>query len=112
MNGIAINRLPIGSLFSLLYSMLPRLKRNLGTHQVKDLENVRDSIREILEAEGYDVKHCDICSVDITRLDEKDAYYPTVHVLFKFVHYKVPTMLTEPYWLITLSTAESPLLWK
>ena len=84
--------------------MLPRLKTNLGTHQVKTLENVKDSIKEILKMEGYNVDKCDICSVDITLLDRKDSHYPTAHVLFKFVHYTVPTMLTEPYWLITLST--------
>ena len=85
--------------------MLPRLKKNLGTHQVETLENVRHSIKEILRNTGYDVDKCDICSVDVTLVGEKDAYYPTAHVLFKFVHYTVPTMSTEPYWLITLTTA-------
>ena len=84
--------------------MLPRLKKNLGTHQVETLEDVRTSIKEILRNTGYYVDKCDICSVNVTLLDEEDCPYPTAHVLFKFVHYTVPTMLTEPYWLITLTT--------
>ena len=84
--------------------MLPRLKTNLGTHRQETLEDVRTSIKEILRNTGYDVDKCDICSVDVTLVDKKDAYYPTAHVLFKFVHYTVPTMSTEPYWLITLTT--------
>lgn len=78
--------------------MLKNLKNNLGTRKVENLENVFSSIREIMKNEGYNVEKCDICSVEVTQAVNK------CHVLFKFVHYSVPTMANEPYWLITLAT--------
>jgi hypothetical protein len=74
------------------------LKQNLGTYRVESLDDVRASIKKIMSG-TYNTKYCDICSISETQINEK-----TKHILFKFVHFSVATMATEPYWLITLTT--------
>ncbi len=74
------------------------LKQNLGTYRVDSLEDVRASIKKIMSG-SYNTEYCDICNVEVTTINEG-----TKHVLFKFVHFSVATMATEPYWLITLTT--------
>jgi hypothetical protein len=76
-------------------------KNNLGTYQVENLNMIRDSIKKIMDG-TYNIEYCDICSVQTHPVDEN-----TVHVAFKFVHHTVPTMATEPFWLITLTTQYS-----
>lgn len=81
--------------------MLENLKNNLGTYRVENLNDVRASIKKIMNG-TYNIEYCDICGVEENLVNEE-----TVHVLFKFVHYTVSSMATEPYWLITLTTSNT-----
>jgi len=83
------------------FNMLDNLKNNLGTYRVENLNDVRASIKKIMNG-TYNIEYCDICSVEQNLVNEE-----TVHVLFKFVHYTIPSMVTEPYWLITLTTSNT-----
>ena len=74
----------------------PKFEKNLGTYIVKDFDNYYSQIREIMRPK-YNVDNCDICSTI-----KVEASKHIVHIYFKFVHYSVRTMATEPYWLITL----------
>jgi|LakMenEpi03Aug12_release.lakeMendotaPanAssembly.Ray.scaffolds.fasta_scaffold556304_3 hypothetical protein len=84
-----------------IFSMLENLKNNLGTYRVDNLNDVRASIKKIMNG-TYNIEYCDICSVEENLVDEE-----TAHILFKFVHYTVSSMTTEPYWLITLTTSNT-----
>ena len=57
------------------------------------------AIKNIMELNGYNTKSCDICSVKTEWKDEE------VDIRFKFVHYSVKTMATEPYFKITFKEA-------
>ena len=83
-----------------IFNMI-NFKNNLGTYQIENLDNIRDSIKKIMDG-TYNIKYCDICSVQTYPVDEN-----TIHVAFKFVHYTIATMATEPFWLITLTTQYS-----
>lgn len=66
------------------------LKKDFGLVKVDDLTDVRENIRKHMDANGYNVDKCDICNV-INQGPE---------TFFKFVHYSVPTMATEPFYRI------------
>jgi hypothetical protein len=65
----------------------------------KEEFNYYDAIKSFMESNGYNVETCDICSTNTEWFDEG------VDVKFKFVHYSVPTMATEPYYLIRFKEA-------
>jgi hypothetical protein len=69
------------------------IKKDFGqvvVDTIVDTTNVRDQIRTFMAANGYNVDKCDICSVK--QLESA--------ILFKFVHWTVPTMMSEPYYRI------------
>ncbi len=69
------------------------IKKDFGqivTDLVVDNVNVRDQIRTFMSANGYNVDKCDICNV----IQDGST------ILFKFVHWTVPTMATEPFYRI------------
>jgi hypothetical protein len=65
---------------------------------IKDVD-IRKCIKHIMDSNGYNTKACDICSVIPTFSLEQ------VDVKFKFVHYSVPSMATEPFFKITFREA-------
>lgn len=60
-----------------------------------DKTSTFDQIKRHMDSEGYNLEGSDVCSVRIQESDnEKEV------VLFKFVHYSVPTAETEPFYKI------------
>ena len=57
------------------------------------------AISNLMELNGYSVKSCDICSVN------REWSLEEVDVKFKFVHYSIPTMATEPYYHVRFKEA-------
>jgi len=76
------------------------IKKDFGTVYLetninKDEFKVFNRLSQFMKDNGYDLNHNDICNIDNTWSDEQ------VDVLFKFVHYSVPSIVTEPYYKIT-----------
>ena len=67
------------------------IARDFGTVTVKR-ESVYQLLRNLLDPNKFNTEFCDICSEKWFETNEGTV------VLFKFVHYSVPTMTTEPYW--------------
>ena len=70
------------------------IKKDFGSVLLKNKTNIHEQIKIYMEENGYNVKYCDICSVETESSKYKDV------VKFKFVHYSTPTMGTEPYYKI------------
>lgn len=66
--------------------------------QSLDISSHRDIIYSYMLNNGYNVEYCSICSVEV--LDQDDDYKI---VKFKFVHNTVPSMVTEPYYVIVIN---------
>jgi DNA-dependent RNA polymerase auxiliary subunit epsilon len=73
------------------------IKKDLGDVFLKMKTNIYEQIKTYMEENGYNVKYCDICSVEHESFEKKDV------VKFKFVHWSVPTMITEPYYKIVFN---------
>lgn len=71
-----------------------KIRKDFGSVLLKNKTNIYEQIRTYMKENGYNVEHCDICSVETESSKGKDV------VKFKFVHYSVPTMSTEPYYKI------------
>lgn len=73
------------------------VKVDLGIVELNTIKgiNTYDEIKNYMDKEGYNVKYCDICSITQGVKDEEQN-----EIFFKFVHYSVPTMSTEPYYKI------------
>ena len=78
---------------------------NVGTFEVDDFNNLKTTIAKCLATKGFGGK-CDVCSVlpepIIWPHGEGSNKTQIMHICFKFVHVSVPSMATEPFWLITL----------
>ena len=70
------------------------IKKDFGSISLKKKTNIYEQIKTYMKENGYNVKCCDICSVKTESSKKKDI------VKFKFVHYSIPTMSTEPYYKI------------
>lgn len=71
------------------------IKKDFGTVVLKErTTDVRQQVKTFMSENGYNVKECDVCSVKCDESEDGDV------VMFKFVHYFTPTMLTEPYYKI------------
>ena len=80
------------------------VKKDFGTVYLE--QNIKQdqfdyygAIKSFMDSNGYNVESCDICSTSTEWVDNK------VDIKFKFVHYSVPTMATEPYYLIRFKEA-------
>ena len=71
-----------------------KIVKDFGSVQIKDRTSIYDQIRSYMRNNGYNVGYCDICAIETTSFPFKDV------VKFKFVHYSVPSMSTEPYYKI------------
>lgn len=83
---------------------IENIKKDFGTvyleTNIKKQEfDYYKAIRDIMAQNGYNTKSCDICSVETEWEDEE------VDIKFKFVHYSVKTMATEPYFKIKFKEA-------
>lgn len=79
------------------------IKKDFGTVYVKEAIEQGEfdhynAIREFMVGKGYSDR-CDVCSV---VADWKDKQ---VDVAFKYVHYTIPSMSTEPYFKIVFKEA-------
>lgn len=70
------------------------IKKDFGLVLLKNKTEINEQLETYMSTNGYNVDYCDICSVIHKTVDERDV------VLFKFVHYSIPTMNTEPYYRI------------
>ena len=71
------------------------IKEDFGIVKVETKTTLGQQIKEFMEPKGFNVAGCDVCSMRVEeRTDEKDV------VLFKFVHWTVPTAETEPFYKI------------
>lgn len=83
---------------------MENIKKDFGTvyleTNIKEREfDYYNAVYNIMEQNGYNTKYCDICSVQTDWKDEE------VDVKFKFVHYSVKTMTTEPFFKIKFKEA-------
>ena len=62
---------------------------------IKGEFNQYTEIHKYMEANGFNVKNCDICNMESEFSDGK------CDVKFKFVHYSVPSASSQPYRQIT-----------
>jgi hypothetical protein len=79
------------------------IRRNFGQHIVEDFDNIVDTIKDVLEGLGYERKGYDICTGPYGHLNKEDMEdSKVIHIIFRRVHFSIPTMLSIPYDLITL----------
>ena len=83
---------------------MENIKKDFGTIYLETNINKKDfdyykAIKNIMAQNGYNTDYCDICSVK-TQWEEGE-----VDIEFKFVHYSVKTMATEPYYKIKFKEA-------
>ncbi len=73
------------------------VKEDFGSIGIVDPDEAPYNIlKDFVESRGYNLRTVDICSINYKLI--KDG----VEVLFKLVHYSVPTMVTEPFYKLTL----------
>ena len=70
--------------------MSKEIKKDFGQVIIPKMKNRYEMIHDFMESHGFNVKYCDICNIV-----EEDSI-----LLFKFVHWSVPTAMTEPYYKI------------
>lgn len=58
-----------------------------------------EAIKSIMDNNGYNTESCDICSV------QPEWNIEEIDIKFKFVHYSVKTMSTEPFFKIKFKEA-------
>ena len=83
---------------------MENIKKDFGTTYLKTNINKQEfnyynAIKNIKVQNVYNTKYCDICSVETEWMDKE------VDIKFKFVHYSVKTMTTEPYYKIKFKEA-------
>jgi hypothetical protein len=76
------------------------IKKDFGSVSIKNRTDIYEQIRSYMEQHGYNVKNCDVCSIENESFDDRDV------VKFKFVHYSVRSMVTEPYYKIEFTYGE------
>jgi hypothetical protein len=80
------------------------LKKDFGTvyleTSIKEKEfDYYKAIKMLMDNNGYNTASCDICSVETEWNNEE------VDIKFKFVHYSVQTMSTEPFFKVKFKEA-------
>lgn len=82
----------VGSLICCKNSIMnKRLQKDFGDITVTENKPIREHIYDFMKNKGYNVENCDICSI---------VHMNDGATLYRFVHWSVPTMITEPYYRI------------